>query len=79
MDGRPGSAPAFAAGTYTFTAGSDDGARLSIDGVLVLDWWDDHAYSTRSVTRTLPAGSHTIRMEYYENGGQARATLTWSP
>ncbi len=68
----------FAAGTYTFTVGSDDGARLYIDGVLVLDWWDDHAYSTRSVTRTLPAGSHTIRMEYYENGGQARATLTWS-
>jgi len=68
----------FSAGTYTFTLGSDDGARLYIDGVLVLDWWGDHAYGTRTVTRTLSAGSHTIRMDYYENTGQARATLAWS-
>jgi hypothetical protein len=68
----------FAADTYTFTVGSDDGARLYIDGVLVLDWWNDHSYGTRTVNRTLSAGAHTIVLEYYENGGSARATLTWS-
>ena len=68
----------FSAGSYTFVLGSDDGARLYIDGVRVIDWWSDHGYGTRSVTRTLSAGNHTIVMEYYENGGSARATLSWS-
>ena len=68
----------FAAGTYTFVAGSDDGVRVSIDGVLVIDTWTDRSYATTSATRTLTAGTHTIVMEYYERGGQARASLTWS-
>jgi hypothetical protein len=67
----------FAAGTYVFTAGSDDGSRLYIDGVLVGDWWYDSSYATRTVTRTLTAGEHTVVMEYYERGGDARARLVW--
>jgi hypothetical protein len=59
--------------------GSDAGARLLIDGVLVLNQWSPaHAYGTPpNVVRTLAAGSHTIVMEYYETTGTARATLTW--
>jgi hypothetical protein len=68
----------FSAGTYTFTLGSDDGGRLFIDGVRVIDAWGDRAYATNSVTRTLTAGVHTIQMEFYENMGSARATLAWS-
>jgi hypothetical protein len=68
---------AFTAGSYTFQLGSDDGARLYIDGVLVGDWWYDVSYTTRAVTRSLTAGNHTIVMEYYERGGSARATLRW--
>ena len=68
----------FTAGSHTFTVGSDDGARLYIDGVLVGDWWYDTSYVTRTVTRTLAAGSHTIVMEFYERGGYARATLAWT-
>jgi hypothetical protein len=70
----------FAAGDYTFTMGSDDGSRLYIDGTLVLDKWNDQGYPTPqpTVTRTLSAGSHTIVMEQYENGGDAAATLTWT-
>ena len=68
----------FSAGTYTFTLGSDDGGRLFIDGVRVIDAWGDRAYATNSVTRTLTAGVHTIQMEFYENLGSARATLAWS-
>jgi hypothetical protein len=67
----------FAAGTYVFTTGSDDGSRLYVDGVLVGDWWYDSSYATRTVTRTLTAGEHTIVVEYYERGGDARARLVW--
>ncbi len=69
----------FAAGNYTFTVGSDDGARLYIDGVLILDRWVDQAYPTPQPTvgRSLTNGSHAVVMEYYERGGAARATLTW--
>ena len=66
------------AGDHTFTVGSDDGHRLYIDGALVLDTWQDQAYTTRSTTRTLTAGNHTIVIEYYERYGYARATLTWT-
>ena len=68
----------FAAGTYTFVLGSDDGGRLFIDGVKVIDAWGDRSYATNTVTRTLTAGVHTIRMDFYENSGSARATLSWS-
>ncbi len=68
----------FAAGDYTFTMGSDDGGRLYIDGTLILDRWVDQGYPSPppSVVATLTAGPHTIVMEYYENGGYAKATLT---
>ncbi|MCU1391179.1 MAG: autotransporter protein [Ilumatobacteraceae bacterium] len=71
----------FTAGTYTFTLGSDDGARLYIDGTLVLNKWNDQSYPSPqpSVNRTLTAGAHTIVVEYYENSGSAQATLVQTP
>jgi hypothetical protein len=68
----------FLAGTYTFQVGGDDGVRLYIDGVRVLDSWVDTAYAIRTYTGAVSAGPHTIVMEFYENGGFARATLAWS-
>ena len=69
----------FSAGAHTFTMGSDDGSRLSVDGVVVLDYWSDHAYGTQTVATTLSAGSHTIVVEFYERAGIAAVTLTWTP
>lgn len=66
------------AGTYTFTTTTDDGVRLYIDGTLVLDRWLDQAPTTYTVTRSLSAGSHTLRVDYYENGGGASAALSWT-
>src|SRR6202008_834877 len=45
----------FAAGTYLFTRGSDDGGRLYIDGALVLDRWFDQGYPSvpPSISRSL--------------------------
>jgi prepilin-type N-terminal cleavage/methylation domain-containing protein len=71
----------FAAGPYTFTMGSDDGSRLLVDGVVILDRWTDHGYPTAvpSVTATLTQGPHTVVMELYEHTGGARATLAVTP
>ena len=70
----------FTAGTHRFALGSDDGSRLYIDGVLVLDRWAPQGYPNPvpTVDRSLQAGNHTIVVEYFENYGGARATMEWT-
>lgn len=48
---------------------SDDGVRVTIDGTIVLDNWWDRGCSGYSISPQLTEGWHTIRVEYYENGG----------
>ena len=63
-------------GVYKFTMGSDDGSRLWIDNVLVMDYWDTCCqYWTRNVP--LSAGAHSVRMEMHEHDGAAWAYLGW--
>jgi PKD repeat protein len=65
--------------TYTFYTFSDDGIRLWVDDVLVIDHWTDHGPTEASGEIALTAGAlHSIRLEYYENGGGAVARLSWS-
>jgi len=66
-------------GTYTFYTVSDDGVRLWVNGVQVVNNWTNHAVVENSGTIALTAGQrYSIRMEYYENGGSATARLLWS-
>jgi hypothetical protein len=67
-----------AGGTYTFTARSDDGIRVWVDGALVIDAWRNQPATTYTATRTLTAGDHQVRVEYYENLGQAVAQVSWA-
>jgi PKD repeat protein len=69
----------FAAGTYSFTATADDGVRVYLDGTLVIDQWKDQSPTTYTASRSVTAGSHEVKVEYYENGGDAVAKLTISP
>jgi len=63
-------------GRYRFTMGSDDGSRLWIDDVLVLDRWDTCCqYWNKEVN--LSAGNHSVRMEMHEHDGAAWAYLSW--
>lgn len=59
------------AGNYTFTAGGDDGFRLSLDGgtTWVINKWNDQSYTTSTYSTTLTAGSYNTVLEYYDNGG----------
>jgi hypothetical protein len=65
-------------GTYNFYATSDDGIRVWIDGVLLLDKWYDHATQTFTFTRYLGPGHHLFQVEYYENTVYAAAKLSWT-
>jgi hypothetical protein len=69
----------FAAGRQRFTARSDDGVRVWVDGTLLLDKWLDQAPTTYTFEVSLTAGSHTVRAEYYENTGGALLQLSWQP
>jgi uncharacterized repeat protein (TIGR03806 family) len=65
--------------TYTLYTTTDDGTRLFIDGKQVINQWVDQAATEVSGTIALRAQErYNIEMDYYENGGQASATLAWS-
>jgi hypothetical protein len=68
----------FAAATYQFSVTADDGVRVFVDGVLLIDQWHDQGPTTYTAPRALTAGAHTVRVEFYENGGGAMAKLTWT-
>jgi Ca2+-binding RTX toxin-like protein len=67
-----------ASGVYTFTTTSDDGVRLFVDGMTVVENWTDHGPTDNSGTMTLEAGRrYDIQLDFYENGGGAVAKLQW--
>jgi hypothetical protein len=66
---------------YTFYAATDDGERLFIRGVNVIDRFIRKASIPEDVTTPimLIAGKPVdIVLEYFENGGDASAALSWS-
>lgn len=67
------------AGTYRFTATSDDGFRVYVDNSRIIDEWYDHAAKTVTVDRTVSAGHHWVVVEFYENMGDAVAKFSWAP
>lgn len=57
------------AGDYEFMTNSDDGSRLYIDGGLVVDNDGLHAPVVETASVSLSAGSHSLRVEFFEKGG----------
>lgn len=64
-------------GSYRFASRSDDGIRVWVDGVRIIDNWTVHPETVDAVTVPLDAGQHEIRIEYFENTGLARVALSW--
>jgi hypothetical protein len=67
----------FNASNYAFTVTADDGVRLYIDSNLVLDKWINQAPTTYTVNQVMTQGTHTIKVEYFENSGGAMAKVSW--
>jgi sugar lactone lactonase YvrE len=68
----------FQGGLYRFSAFSDDGVRVYIDGELKLDKWFDQGETRYDFDVAISPGRHLLRMEYYENAGGAAARLFWN-
>ena len=66
----------FNEGHYRFRVHADDGVRMWIDGVLVLDRW--HGGDTEDLfERWMPGGHHDVIVEYFELEGIARIHVSW--
>ncbi len=64
---------------YTFHTQNDDGIRLWVNGVQLINSWTDSGVVERSGTIALQAGQqYDIKMEYYDNTGSSLAKLLWS-
>jgi glucose/arabinose dehydrogenase len=68
----------FAAGTYAFTARSDDGIRVWVDDQLLIDNWRTGPAETKTASRAMTAGNHDVKVEYFDATGNAEASLSWS-
>jgi hypothetical protein len=64
---------------YTFYFRYDDGARLWVNGVRLINNWNNGSARERSGTIQLPAGCARVPIviEYFENTGSAVAELRW--
>jgi glucose/arabinose dehydrogenase len=68
----------FAGGSTTFTATADDGIRVYVDGTLLIDKWIDESATTYTATTTLTAGTHQVKVEYYDSQVDAVAKVSWA-
>lgn len=67
----------FPAGNYRFFATVDDGIRIYVDNQLVLDAWHVQPATTYFGDFYVSAGYHTLRIEYFEETGNAEISVTW--
>jgi hypothetical protein len=65
------------AGTYTFRTTSDDGVRLTVNGVTAIDNWTQHSAFNNDIPVSLAAGANTIELKYFEQTGVSVARLHW--
>ncbi|MEE2747366.1 MAG: LamG-like jellyroll fold domain-containing protein, partial [Candidatus Thermoplasmatota archaeon] len=64
-------------GNWTFYLSSDDGGKLWIDDVEIVDNQGHHGMRERSGVVWLEAGEHELRTEFFEHGGHAGLQLKW--
>jgi len=65
-------------GTYFFALVGDDGVRLWLDGELVGQSLHPDASNAVEARRTLKAGSHSIRVEYFQRSGAKLIEFRWA-
>ncbi|MCS7287151.1 MAG: PA14 domain-containing protein [Anaerolineae bacterium] len=66
-------------GFYTFYAHTDDGVKVWLDSMPLIEAWWDQSATTYSVTRHVTRGTHRLEVHYYENTGFAVIKFWWTP
>jgi hypothetical protein len=65
-------------GIYAFSLTADDGARLYIDNVLVIDNSGTHPATSLTGSAQLTRGSHLVLIDYIQDGGSFALEWLWS-
>ena len=65
-------------GRYKVVLSGDDGVRLWIDGCPVFDQWQVQAPTELTRLMDLTGRTHTVKVEYYQASGGARAQLVFN-
>jgi hypothetical protein len=65
------------AGLYDFILSADDGARVYIDGTLILDNFSNTGLITQIATVSLAGGTYTLIVDYNDKAGNALLQLSW--
>lgn len=66
-------------GAYQFWLTSDDGSKLYIDGVTVIDHGGDHSMTEKEDKALLERGWHSIKLVYFNSGGAGAFELKYAP
>ncbi|RIK34783.1 MAG: hypothetical protein DCC55_32335 [Chloroflexi bacterium] len=66
-----------ASGRYEFTVRVDDGVRLWVDGRRIIDQWRAQPLQTFTAQVDVTGGATPVRVEYFEDAGEARIEVTW--
>jgi hypothetical protein len=67
-----------AAGTYRFSATMDDGMRVWVDNASVIDGWIPQPATLYTKDVSLSAGRHYVKVDYFEQSGNAVAQVSWA-
>ena len=68
-----------AAGSYRVTARADDGVRVFVNGVLLINQWTLASGQTYSADINLGTGTHNVVVEYFEAFGDAFIEFNLAP
>jgi hypothetical protein len=66
------------AGTWTFYTASDDGSKLSIGGSQIVNNDGAHSLTEKSGSILLDQGWHAFKLGYFQGGGGAALTMSYS-
>ncbi len=67
----------FETGAYHFNAQVDDGVRVWLDEHLIIDQWHESTGALYGADAYLSAGSHLVKVEYFDGQGSAHARVWW--
>jgi hypothetical protein len=67
----------FEGGDYIFNVCMDDGARLWVDGDLLIDSWQEGRVRFLQAGYHLRSGTHHVKVEYFERTGNAQIEVSW--
>ncbi|MEM7610329.1 MAG: galactose oxidase-like domain-containing protein, partial [Pseudomonadota bacterium] len=73
-----GTVTAAADADYTFYTSSDDGSQLLVNGNVVVDNDGLHGVVQQSGTINLEAGTHTLVVTFFQQGGGQALSVSWS-